>query len=261
METARLLDHLDAEFAMLRTAVAATDPAAAVPRCPGWTVTDLTRHVGSVYLHKTLAIREGVEREDWPPPEVADEVPLTLLDRSYGDLVHELRTREPAAPTGGWYTPDRTVGFWIRRMAHETVIHRIDAELAAGGAVSPVAADVAVDGCDELLRVFVEFSVREWGAYFTDVLGSSPGRSVALVVRGAAGTGSRGTGWLVRTAPGTFAVADLDPAAAEPADATVSGSPEDLLRWLWNRGGDGATVTGSPGAVAEVRACITVSTR
>jgi hypothetical protein len=29
-------------------------------------------------------------------------------------------------PAGSWYTPDQTVGFWIRRMAQETVIHRID---------------------------------------------------------------------------------------------------------------------------------------
>jgi len=37
------------------------NPAAPVPSCPGWSVADLTRHVGEVYLHKTLAMREGAE--------------------------------------------------------------------------------------------------------------------------------------------------------------------------------------------------------
>ena len=36
-----------------------------MPSCPGWTVADLTRHLGEVYLHKILAMREGVEPEPW----------------------------------------------------------------------------------------------------------------------------------------------------------------------------------------------------
>ena len=56
MERSRLLDCLAADFARLR-AVVPTGPGAAVPTCPGWTVADLTRHVGEVYLHKTLAMR------------------------------------------------------------------------------------------------------------------------------------------------------------------------------------------------------------
>lgn len=254
MDPDRLLTNLDSEFALLRTAVSATDAAAPVPSCPGWTSADLARHVGEVYLHKTLAVRDGVEPEEWPPPHLADEAPLSLLDRAYADLVHELRTREPASAAGGWYTPDRTVGFWIRRMAHETLVHRIDAELAAGTAVSPVADDMALDGCDEVLRVFTEFSVREWGDYFRDALAASPGRSVAI----RAGD----SGWRVRTGPGTFAVDD-DTDGDGPADATVAGPPSEVLRWLWNReGGMGAVETaGAPAAISELRACLTVSTQ
>jgi hypothetical protein len=44
MEYSRFLDCLAADFAHQR-AVVPTDPAAAVPSCPGWTVADLTRHV------------------------------------------------------------------------------------------------------------------------------------------------------------------------------------------------------------------------
>ena len=65
-------------------------------------------------------------------------------------------------------------------MAQETVIHRIDAELGTRQPVAPVPADLAVDGIDELLKVFVAYSVTEWGDYFTDILAGSPGRTYTV---------------------------------------------------------------------------------
>jgi uncharacterized protein (TIGR03083 family) len=254
METSRLLECLAADFARLR-AVVPTDPTAAVPSCPGWTVADLTRHVGEVYLHKTLAIREGAEPDPWPPKELADEAPLALLDLAYAGLVEEFAAHQPEDPAGSWYTPDQTVGFWIRRMAHETVIHRIDAELGTGQPVALVPADLAVDGIDELLKVFAAYSVATWGDYFADILAGSPGRTYVVRTDGAA--------WRVRTGPGRFAVEDG--AGAGAADAAVSGPPAAVLRWLWNREGtdepDGVTVEGAPDAVEELRRCIVMATQ
>jgi hypothetical protein len=40
-------------------------------------------------------------------------------------------------------------------MAQETVIHRVDAELAAGAPVAVIPGDLAADGIDELLAAFV----------------------------------------------------------------------------------------------------------
>lgn len=97
MEPSRLLDCLADDFTRLR-AVAPIDLTAAVPSCPGWTVADLTRHVGDVYLHKTLAMREGAEPEPWPPPELADEEPLALLDRTYAGLLDEFAAHRPEDP-------------------------------------------------------------------------------------------------------------------------------------------------------------------
>src|SRR5437660_1792280 len=74
MEYSRFLDCLAADFARLR-AVVPTDPTAAVPSCPGWTVADLTRYLGEVYLHKTLAMREGAEPDPWPPHRPAGASP------------------------------------------------------------------------------------------------------------------------------------------------------------------------------------------
>ncbi len=254
MENSRFLDCLAADFARIR-AIVPDRLIAAVPSCPGWTVADLTRHVGMVYVHKTLAMREGAEPEQWPPEGLADEEPLALLDRAYADLRAEFAARKPADPAGTWYAPDQTVGFWIRRMAQETVIHRIDAELGTGQPVAPVPADLAVDGIDELLKVFVAYSVAEWGSYFTDILAGSPGWTYAVRTDGAA--------WRARTGPGVFAVEDGT--GDGTADVTVSGPPADLLRWVWNRqdasGPGGVTVGGAPEAVELLRRCIVVATQ
>ena len=254
MDSSRFLDCLSADFALLR-AVVPIDQTAPVPSCPGWTVADLTRHVGEVYLHKTLAMREGEEREPWPPPELAAEDPIALLDRTYAGLLDEFAARKPEDPAGSWYDPDPTVGFWIRRMAQETVIHRIDAELGTGQPVSPVPADLAIDGIDEVLKVFIAYGVERWGDFFKDILDGSPGWSFAFRTDGAA--------WRVRTGPGLFAVEDG--AGSGPADVTVSGPPSEVLRWLWNRerAGEpgGVTAEGAPEAVEELRRCTVMATQ
>ncbi|MFC5924310.1 maleylpyruvate isomerase family mycothiol-dependent enzyme [Micromonospora vulcania] len=253
METARYLDCLADDFARLR-AVATTDLTAAVPSCPGWTVADLTRHVGEVYLHKALAIQEGVEAEPWPPAELAKEEPLALLDRAYAALLAEFAAHDPQDAAGSWYKPDRTVGFTIRRMAQETVIHRIDAELGVGVPVAPVPDDLAVDGADELLRVFVEYCVTEWADSFSEILAASPGWTFAVRTNGAA--------WSVRTGPGVFSVTD---GAADAADVTVTGPPTALLRWLWGRESagesSGVTVHGPAEAVSQLRRLIEITTQ
>jgi len=253
MEFSRYLDCLSADFARLRAAVAA-DPGADVPTCPGWTAADLARHVGQVYMHKTLGMRLGHEPEDWPPKSLADEEPLDLLDRTYAELRVEFAARNPADPTGTWYEPDQTVGFWIRRMAQETVVHRIDGELAAGRPLGPIPDDLAIDGVDELLRCFVAFGVSAWSEYFTEALAGSPGRVYAFHTDAAA--------WHVHTAPGTFEVHD---GAPETADVTISGAPAELLRWVWNRHTPqnpvAVTVQGPQDALDELHRCIVIGTQ
>ena len=60
----------------------------------------------------------------------------------------------PGDHAATWWPPDQTVGFWLRRMAHETSIHRRDVESAVG-AETPVAPDLAVDGIDEVLALML----------------------------------------------------------------------------------------------------------
>jgi uncharacterized protein (TIGR03083 family) len=255
MEHSRFLECLGADYARLR-AVAPLDLTAGVPSCPGWTVADLTRHVATVYLHKSAAMREGAEPDaGWPPKELADEDPVALLDRAYAELRNEFATRGPEDRAGSWYTPDQTVGFWIRRMAQETVIHRIDAELGTRQPIAAVPNDLAIDGIDELLNVFVAYSVKAWADYFKDILATSPGRT--FVVR------TDGSAWQIRTAPALFEVSDGPPTS--PPDVTISGPPTAVLRNLWNRESANETSQVSvegPGAAIEVlRRCIVTATQ
>ena len=49
-----------------------------------------------------------------------------------------------------------TAAFWFRRQAHETAVHRWDAQRAATpSSVDPIDATLAADGVDEWLEVFV----------------------------------------------------------------------------------------------------------
>ncbi|WP_196278982.1 maleylpyruvate isomerase family mycothiol-dependent enzyme [Catellatospora vulcania] len=221
-----------------------------VPSCPGWTVDDLDRHVAGVYLHKVACIRDGAEPKDWPPPQLAAEEPQALLRRAYRELTGELAARADEEPAGNWYEPDPTVGFWRRRMAQETVIHRIDAELAAGVPSVDVPDDLALDGIDEVLRIFLEYSVTAWHKYFVEGLAGTDGRAVAL----AAG----GRRWLVAIGPDTLTVTEGD----APAAAKLTGTPDALLRWLWRRADDATvTATGDPALVAKLRELLGTATQ
>jgi uncharacterized protein (TIGR03083 family) len=250
MENARLRECLGSDFARLREMVVGLEADAQVPSCPEWTVADLTAHVGAVYLHKVACMRTGTEPDPWPPAGLADEAaatPLALVDRGYGDLTHEFDTRPPEAPAGGWYAPDRTVGFLIRRMAQEAVMHRLDAEIAAGVPAAPVPADLAVDGIDEFLYRFLEYGTVAWLESAREVLAGTDGGAVRLSTTGEA--------WLVRPTPEGVQVSS---AGSEAGLASVSATPTDLLCWLWGRAGDDrVTITGDAERVAQLRAILT----
>ncbi len=115
--------------------------------------------------------------------------------------------------------------------------------------------DLAVDGVDELLQVFLAYSVRSWGSAFADILAASPGWTYAVETGGGS--------WRVRTGPGGATVEAG--AIGGPTDLTVSGPPAALLRWLWNREQPGeaseVAVEGPRAALTELRRCIVTATQ
>jgi uncharacterized protein (TIGR03083 family) len=234
MDDARFLECLSADYASLRDAAAAAEPTVPVPACPGWTMGDLVAHVARVYLHKATSMRTGQVPEPWPPPGLAEEPPLPLLDRAYGELMAEFGAHTPADPTPTWYDPDQTVAFWIRRMAQETVIHRIDAEQAAGVPVTPVPDDLAVDGVDEILKRMLAYESLGWPDEFAQLpgghLADQDGRDTITVTAGQ-------TSWTLRPSPRGVPVEDE---ASDHPRVAIEAAPDPMLRWLWGRTTDDA---------------------
>ncbi|MGW6708102.1 maleylpyruvate isomerase family mycothiol-dependent enzyme [Streptomyces sp. NPDC054956] len=195
-----------------------------VPACPEWRVSDLLRHTGSVHRWATGYVAEGrSERVPFPvAPEFTGAELLTWFREGHAALVRAL-TEAPAdvqcwtfLPTA----PPSPLAFWARRQAHETTMHRIDAEAALGrpfGAVEPAFAE---DGVDELLTGFharpqstvrtaeprvMRVHASDTGAVWTVHLSKEPARTVRGEVEG------------------------------EAADCTLTGGAAWLYTALWNR--------------------------
>ncbi|GAA3643116.1 maleylpyruvate isomerase family mycothiol-dependent enzyme [Nonomuraea antimicrobica] len=246
MDFPRLLACLDDDFARLRAAVAGADPSVRVPSCPDWSLGDLAKHVSEVYLHKAECIRLNAFPEEWPEG-VFDPDPVISLDRTYAELTGHFAERPPSGPAATWHEPDQSVGFWIRRMAQETVIHRVDAELAAGGPVSPIPDDLALDGIDEVLKLFLGYGSTRWLDDFGTLLDAPDERPMTVATEGrawslaaVAGEGGR---------PGRVEVADVPTGSG--GDAQVSGAAVPLLLWLWNRGDDGSVRVSGDGVLLK----------
>lgn len=153
LRTEAYLAAFDAELAALLAA--ATDPGADVPGCPGWTVRDLLSHVLGVYRHKNAAFATGSAPEGpedgWGACDDGDD--LAELVRTEAAVLRAHLDRDPSTPAWSWWPPEQTVGFWQRRMAQETAVHRWDADSAVHGTggAAPIDDLLADDGIDELL--------------------------------------------------------------------------------------------------------------
>ena len=233
MDVPTLIDSLAGDGPRLAGAAAAAGWDAPVPGCPDWTVRDLVVHTGGVHRWAADMVREGRDTFATPAGDAVGTGPAgdALLDwftAGHAALVEALRAAPDDLACATFLPADSPRHFWARRQAHETAIHRADAEQAAG--VTPAFdADLAQDGIGELL---LGFARRRSNAIAT------PGR---LALRA-----SDGPSWLL-----TFGGEKIEAAAVDgEGDATVDGTSSDLYLWLWNRPSQ-AGVTGDE-SVAEL---------
>jgi uncharacterized protein (TIGR03083 family) len=125
----------------------------AVPTCGDWRLEDLVRHVWQVYANVTLYVStRATERPDKFPVMPAGD-PVELLRDQLDELVAALTEVDADTPIWTWVfdAPEGAV-FWARRMAHESSVHRFDAQ-DAHGVRQPIDAELAADGLDELIDV------------------------------------------------------------------------------------------------------------
>lgn len=227
METSRFVEILDAEGQLLAAAAERAGTDAKVPTCPGWQVRDLVLHMGTVHR---WAASHVAERHMSPQhfgglPELDGSALLTWFREGHRALVDTLASAPPDVECWSFLPAPSPLAFWARRQAHETAVHRVDAESALGTAPTPLAPDFATDGIDELL---LGFHARAKSQVRTD-------EPRVLRVRA---TDRDDAVWTVRLSsepPAAERATDSAAQEAQDADCEVTGPAATLYLALWNR--------------------------
>lgn len=149
------LDHLQADLAAI-AAIPASGLGTAITTCPGWSVADALAHLGHVLasVAARLSVAPGV---DSSAPEIADgQDPIEYFAAGAESIIGAMESGDPDELRPNW-SGDSTTGFFWRRMAQETLIHRYDIEAAIGEAAA-IDPSMAIDGLDELCRVVLPSS-------------------------------------------------------------------------------------------------------
>ena len=137
----------------------------------------------------------------------------TLLDAAAGD-------RRTGPRCGPCCRPPSARLFWARRLAHETAIHRVDAQLAAGFGVAESSSrsspSTASRSCSPTSAARFDRS-------------RLPGeRTISLTPL------DSNASWTLLVGPQLLG---CRPVAADDADLSVFGLASDLYCWVWNRAG------------------------
>jgi uncharacterized protein (TIGR03083 family) len=243
MDIAAYIDALHQHGDLLADAAERAGLEAAVPPCAPWQVSDLLRHTG--YIHRWAArhITECPDTVLDGPPEAdilhggaADPDLLAWFRAGHAALVETLSTADPGLVCATFMDAPSPLAFWARRQAHETAIHRADAESASG--VRPeYEPGFAADGIDELIMGFGQR--RKYRP--------SAEHDGGLQVRAT----DTGHAWHVGTEGGRLqARREHDgPPPTQPAACTVTGPASGLYLFLWHRSDAsrvGVTIYGDP---------------
>lgn len=209
-----------------------------VPTCPGWDTRELLRHLGLIHLwaashvsfpHEQPVLADEAEQRSftgafWPGLGTFWVDDYDLVDwylRTNANLVDALSSASPDLEAWTFLPAPNPLAMWARRQAHETAIHRYDAE-AAAGTPSGFEGEFASDGVDEILR----------GMTTRRRLDQPVSDPQSLAVH-AVDVDDR---WHV-----TLDSDRVEVVRGEgPADGTVSGDASDLYLALWNRTSDSA---------------------
>lgn len=231
LSEAEYIDALDAEGRILLTIAETRRSDAHIPFCPVWTLSDLVLHLGFIYRWTSTVV--GDARMEPPGPlersALQDPDPLDYpgaLDRlrsAHADLVHLLRQSPPSLRCWTIWPSVSPRFFWMRRMLHETLIHRVDAHNAGiitstmNGDELPTA--LAADGVDEMVCGFAR-------RYANTLRSERPG----ILALYATDADHR---WWIEI--GQQAPQFGRGAPSSPADTEVHALSGGLLLLLWNR--------------------------
>lgn len=210
-----------------------------VASCPGWSMSDLVLHLGSVHRLVTRVVRDRMttapdpddsahlglpdDRHGWPTPDRrpnVDPMPPGILDW-FADGAATLATlfdrTHPEQPAWTW-TETGTVAFWQRMQTIEAAVHRWDAEHGVG-TPKPMDPELAADAVAHTFEVMTPMRRARKQA--------PPGSGERFRFRRTDGPGD----WLVHF-DGPHVHLDTEPG---PIDVELAGTASDLMLYLWQR--------------------------
>ena len=223
MEKDEYLAAIESDSEKLLSAAASVPQDNPVAVCPGWTIRDLVAHQGKVWgiaaANVSAAASEFTPPADPTPPdepgklfEWAASVRATMLEA--------LAAADPQDSAWTFAENNQTAGFWRRRMASETMLHRWDAQSVALD-IDPLYPNHAADGIDEYLEVGLLYSSSRPDRTY-------PSQSLHLHCTDTVGE------WTVIGDDGPNVTVTKEHAKG---DAAVRGQAEEVLLWVWGRPG------------------------
>ena len=205
----------------LEVAARAAGPDAAVPSLPrmdghrrSWSTPGRCSTRASLIIGEHRERRPHRSETTAPPGD-----PFGWFEQGRTAIVPVLRAADPSADYWTFRGPN-PLRWWLRRLANETAVHRVDAEQAAGWEPA-VDAAFAADGIDEKLETYLPVVAQQ----------QPPARPVTVALR----AHDVGATWTVTVGNEVTVVR-----GAEPAEATVAADAAGLYLWWWQRAPDGA---------------------
>jgi uncharacterized protein (TIGR03083 family) len=201
---------------------------ARVPACPEWTLRDLAEHLGRVHEWAGAIAAAGQTLKHKTSGLTDDDDPVAWYTDRAARLLERLAATDPDQPCETHQPDNQRAAYWSRRQAHETAMHRVDAETAIGLPMRYYA-DLAADGIGEVLDVWIPVISKR----------IKPPCVTAPLLLDCADRDDR---WLI-TPPSTAAPDELPKTSgpelsddrAGDAAARISGAASDLILLLWQR--------------------------
>jgi len=237
----KITEHIDAlqrEGQLLAAAAARIELDTPIPTCPEWRMRDLVRHVGGVHRWATGYVGDrrtevwDVDLDDivgtWP----ADPDLIDWFRKGHTRLVHTLASAPPDLDCLTFLVAPSPLAMWARRQAHETAMHRVDAE-SPSNTITEFQPVFAADGVDELLSCFI----------------TRPGRGPKVISPCSIHVHATDTDddWHLQI--GLEEV--VTSRSSNLADCTITAAAGELYLLLWNRQSDaGISIEGDRGLLA-----------
>ncbi|HZC73313.1 MAG TPA: maleylpyruvate isomerase family mycothiol-dependent enzyme [Jatrophihabitans sp.] len=219
MEVPALIAQLSADGPLLIAAAQRAGWDAPVP-ATNWAVRDLVLHIGGVHRWAADIVTTGSRTGDTAAGRAVGTGPdddglIEWFKAGHATLVEALQAASADLDCFTFLPAPSSLHFWARRQAHETAIHRVDAEGAARE-FTGFDSDFAQDGIAELLNGFAHR------------------KSNAIATRGTIGLDAGdGASWLITV--GGERIECVESEELVGTDVTIRGVSSDLYLWLWNR--------------------------